>query len=301
MFRFFSAIFILFLTLPALANVDRLNKCNWSHIDHMFADKCGMDESYKLIYRFKQDGRNDGSFWSYAVSPAQNGWKPYAHYENRAVFIGYWNTNQVPKPNTIMFSGCFIGDKVECGQCMRAQCSAQNLSIEHLSNSSNPKKAMALAKSAISAIDEHRDMIQKTYVPVVENAFQLYTEAREKLLLKSKQQSQNNLALEPKKLSQEKKPSTNLNEESSREETDGVPWWVWAIGIVVFLGWIGGGSSKSSYNGAKRDFECHECGANSWTQTNESFYENASPGSYNYKEWLTCGKCGNRITNERRV
>jgi len=68
--------------------------------------------------------------------------------------------------------------------------------------------------------------------------------------------------------------------------------------FIIYKVFNGGGSSVS---GSKRSFKCHECKANNWIQTDESHYDNVSSGSYNYKEWLTCGKCGDRITNERTL
>jgi len=51
--------------------------------------------------------------------------------------------------------------------------------------------------------------------------------------------------------------------------------------------------------GEKRKFKCN-CGDNNWIVDRISCYDKAGD-SYNYKEWLTCGKCWKSITNERHI
>ncbi|MFI3188379.1 hypothetical protein BCS42_16350 [Crenothrix sp. D3] len=73
----------------------------------------------------------------------------------------------------------------------------------------------------------------------------------------------------------------------------------WIIGIVILFVVIkmfkgGGGSPK----GEKRKFKC-DCGANSWIVTDTSYYPDSK--TYNFKEWLTCAKCGDSISNDKRI
>lgn len=77
----------------------------------------------------------------------------------------------------------------------------------------------------------------------------------------------------------------------------------WIVGVFVVLFIIGlfsSGSSSSSGNGSRK-FRCDSCGSNQWIVTDQSYYDNVSSISYNYKEWLKCAKCGNTMTNEKRV
>jgi hypothetical protein len=61
------------------------------------------------------------------------------------------------------------------------------------------------------------------------------------------------------------------------------------------------GFGKSEPKSETRKFKC-DCGANSWIVNNVSHYdEKTASGSYNYKEWLTCAKCGKTETNEKRI
>lgn len=60
-------------------------------------------------------------------------------------------------------------------------------------------------------------------------------------------------------------------------------------------------SSTQSGEAVTRKFRC-SCGSNRYILTNSNHYDRDKyPGSYNYKEWLTCAKCGNRTTNERTL
>lgn len=73
----------------------------------------------------------------------------------------------------------------------------------------------------------------------------------------------------------------------------------WIVGIVVLyliIKMFKGGTNTAK--GEKRKFKC-DCGSNRWIVTDTSHYPDSK--SYNFKEWLTCAKCGNRITNEKTI
>ena len=78
--------------------------------------------------------------------------------------------------------------------------------------------------------------------------------------------------------------------------------WIFGIIIVFTIIKLFSKSTSSGERGEKRAFKCNKCSSKYWIVLNIHHYdEKFAKNSYNYKEWLQCAKCGERITNERHL
>jgi hypothetical protein len=71
------------------------------------------------------------------------------------------------------------------------------------------------------------------------------------------------------------------------------------IVFVVYKFFFSSSKTSSRTGGEYRSFTCDHCGSHYWIVTDFSTYDD--PVGYNYKEWLTCAKCGDKTTNDKRI